>query len=111
MLGKNIIDLGNSVQQFNDDWANYWRPKLPNNDYWKNWFDGLSQINASNPLGALWIEAGMGLGAGFSAGLIGYGAVTGIGAIGAGITTGIETIGTGSISISGRLVPILVGVY
>lgn len=111
MLGKNIIDLGNSVQQFNDDWANYWRPKLPNNDYWNNWFDGLSQINASNPLGALLIEAGMGLGAGFSAGLIGYGAVTGIGAIGAGITTGIETIGTGLISISGRLVPILVGVY
>lgn len=73
IFGKGIIDIGDNVQEFNENWADFYRDKLPNNDYWNNWFDGLATINESHPYWALATEVFMGAGAGMIIGAIGYG--------------------------------------
>ena len=83
LLGKGVIDIGNNVQEFNENWADFYRDKLPNNDYWNNWFDGLAIMNESHPYWALATEAFMGAGAGMAVGAIGYGIYATGGAIAA----------------------------
>ena len=58
MLGKGVIDLGNSVQNYNQDFLDFYGSVLPNNAYVNNWLAGVAAINESHPYLAFLAELG-----------------------------------------------------